>query len=111
MAQVDTWLWILQPSDLVDLDLEELFQFCKARLPPSLGLNDSADFATTLLLPAASKGHKFSQYYVGRCYDTGTANRLPQHSTASDPLLVQQYSVLKTEHTEGSCLRPVQHGT
>ncbi|KAL3138619.1 hypothetical protein ABBQ32_006383 [Trebouxia sp. C0010 RCD-2024] len=60
-----------QASDLVDLDLEELFQFCKARLPPSRGLNDAADFASTLLLPAAIKGHKFSQYYVGRCYDTG----------------------------------------
>lgn len=62
----------LQPSDLVDLDLEDMFQYCKARLPPSMGLHDSADFASTLLLPAASKGHKFSQYYVGRCHDTGT---------------------------------------
>lgn len=71
---------MLQPSDLVDLDLEDLFQHCKARLSVSqqskarsnVGLQDSADFASNLLITAASKGHKFSQYYVGRCYDTGT---------------------------------------
>ena len=70
---------MLQPSDLVDLDLEDLFQQCKARLSAnqqskarsSIGLQDSADFASNLLVTAASKGHKFSQYYVGRCHDTG----------------------------------------
>lgn len=70
---------MLQPSDLVDLDLEALFQQCKARLSTgqqfeaqsSIGLQDSTDFASNLLLTAANKGHKFSQYYVGRCYDTG----------------------------------------
>lgn len=71
---------MLQPSDLVDLDLEDLFQHCKAHFSvnqqsktnSSIGLQDSADFASSLLVTAASKGHKFSQYYVGRCYDTGT---------------------------------------
>ena len=71
---------MLQPSDLVELDLEDLFQHCKAHLSVSQqpktrlsnGLQDSADFASSLLLTAASKGYKFSQYYVGRCYDTGT---------------------------------------
>lgn len=66
----------MQPSDLVDLDLEDLFQRCKAAMPHSVGMLDSADFASDLLLTAAKKGHKFSQYYVGRCYDTGSAPSL-----------------------------------
>ena len=53
------------------MDLEDLFQTCKAALAQSIGLKDAEDFASDLLLTAAKKGHKFSQYYVGRCYDTG----------------------------------------
>ncbi len=66
----------MQQSDLVDLDLEDLFQKCQAELPQSVGLQDLSDFASDLLLNAAKKGHPFSQYYVGRCFEQGTLARI-----------------------------------
>ena len=61
----------MQETDLVDLDLESLFLKCQADLPQILGLQDSTDFASNLLLNAARKGLPFSQYYVGRCFEQG----------------------------------------
>lgn len=58
---------------MVDLDLESLFLKCQADLPQILGLQDSTDFASNLLLNAARKGLPFSQYYVGRCFEQGNA--------------------------------------
>ncbi len=63
----------MQPSDLVDLDLEELFMRCQAHLPQNVAVQDSGDFASDLLLNAARKGFPFSQYYVGRCFEQGNA--------------------------------------
>ena len=63
---------MMQPSDLVDLDLEELFQQCRADLPQNVAVQDSADFAADLLFNAARKGYPFCQYYVGRCFEQGT---------------------------------------
>ncbi|DBA96794.1 TPA: hypothetical protein ACH3X3_012963 [Trebouxia sp. C0006] len=60
-----------KPSDLVDLDLEELFVRCQAHLPQNVAVQDSGDFASDLLLNAARKGFPFCQYYVGRCFEQG----------------------------------------
>lgn len=58
-------------SDLVDLDLEELYEKCQAEMPKPTGLRDSTEFVSELLLVAARKGHRFCQYYVGRCFEQG----------------------------------------
>lgn len=63
---------LMQPSDLVDLDLEELFLQCRADLPQNVAVQDSTDFAADLLFNAAKKGYPFCQYYVGRCFEQGT---------------------------------------
>ncbi|KAL0038859.1 hypothetical protein WJX79_010928 [Trebouxia sp. C0005] len=60
-----------KPSDLVELDLEELFMRCQAHLPQNIAVQDSGDFASNLLLNAARKGFPFCQYYVGRCFEQG----------------------------------------
>ena len=62
---------VLQQSDLVDLDLEELYEKSQAELPKPTGLRDSTEFVSELLLIAAKKGHRFCQYYIGRCFEQG----------------------------------------
>ena len=63
---------MLQQSDLVDLDLQGLYKRCQAALPkPAVGMGSAAEFVSEHLLPAAKKGHPFSQYYIGRCYEQG----------------------------------------
>lgn len=71
-SDIDTPSPMVQPSDLVDLDLEELFLQCRADLPQNVAVQGSADFAADLLLNAARKGYPFCQYYVGRCFEQGT---------------------------------------